>query len=147
MVKFHSETKRCFKCGRELSPECFYRHPAMSDGHLNKCKDCTKDDNRKNRASKHDYYIAYDMKRDATPERKVALLSARARYKNRHKDKILARNKAWSRYRKIVGQQICGICGSKENVEMHHPDYSRPRDVQWLCKRCHEALHAKVDRE
>ena len=31
-------------------------------------------------------------------------------------------------------------CGS-EAVEMHHPDYSRPLDVRWLCRPCHLKLH------
>lgn len=36
--------KKCFKCGvlKELTD--FYKHKMMGDGHLNKCKDCTKSD-------------------------------------------------------------------------------------------------------
>ena len=34
------------------------------------------------------------------------------------------------------------MCG-KENVmcEGHHTDYSKPYDVMWLCKECHENMH------
>ena len=39
--------KKCFKCGiaKELSE--FYVHPKMGDGHLGKCKSCTKNDSNK----------------------------------------------------------------------------------------------------
>lgn len=40
-------TKRCFKCGNILSIDNFYIHPQLSDGHLNKCKTCTKNDVKK----------------------------------------------------------------------------------------------------
>lgn len=34
----------------------------------------------------------------------------------------------------------CEKCGS-ENSEMHHEDYDKPLDVQWLCRPCHLDLH------
>lgn len=45
-------TKRCFKCLCELPLEAFYKHAMMGDGHLNKCKDCTKKDTKANRLAK-----------------------------------------------------------------------------------------------
>lgn len=35
----------------------------------------------------------------------------------------------------------CATCGTTKNVEAHHPDYSKPREVIWKCRRCH-----RVDR-
>jgi len=35
----------------------------------------------------------------------------------------------------------CALCGSVES-EMHHHDYSKPLDVNWLCHACHIDFHA-----
>lgn len=34
----------------------------------------------------------------------------------------------------------CEKCGTAKS-EAHHEDYSKPFDVQWLCRQCHAALH------
>jgi len=36
--------KKCFKCNVEKELTEFYKHGAMGDGHLGKCKECTKAD-------------------------------------------------------------------------------------------------------
>lgn len=40
------KTKTCFKCNVTQPLDEFYKHPQMGDGHLNKCKQCTKSDNK-----------------------------------------------------------------------------------------------------
>lgn len=39
-----------------------------------------------------------------------------------------------------IMKQPCLICGSK--AEAHHPDYSTPLDVVWLCSQHHKQAHA-----
>ena len=31
-------------------------------------------------------------------------------------------------------------CGS-DHVEMHHPDYTKPLEIVWICRNCHLELH------
>ena len=37
------KTKNCIICNVNKPLDAYYKHPKMRDGHLNKCKDCTKD--------------------------------------------------------------------------------------------------------
>jgi len=44
--------------------------------------------------------------------------------------------------RGLVVQTACENCGA-EKSEAHHPDYSRPMQVKWLCRPCHKAEHRR----
>jgi len=34
----------------------------------------------------------------------------------------------------------CSKCGSTENLEHHHPDYSKPLEYVTLCRHCHRKI-------
>lgn len=51
--------------------------------------------------------------------------------------------RAYSRVLVVRGKvpvEPCRICGD-EKAQRHHPDYSNPRVVEWLCKLCHVEHH------
>ena len=37
-------------------------------------------------------------------------------------------------------QGPCSVCGDKDS-QAHHPDYSDPRNVVWMCRPCHLKHH------
>lgn len=41
------------------------------------------------------------------------------------------------KFGRIVRPAACQQCGATGDVEAHHPDYRRFRDVEWLCPGCH----------
>ncbi len=62
--------------------------------------------------------------------------------RKRHPEKNRARQAV--RYAIKIGKLVrmpCAECGARDRVEAHHEDYSRPLDVIWLCKGCHENKH------
>lgn len=55
-----------------------------------------------------------------------------------------ANTRAYSRVLEQRGQlkrKPCRKCGAN-HAERHHPDYSNPRLVDWLCTPCHQMEHA-----
>ena len=134
--------KTCFKCKRSLILSEFYKHKAMADGHLGKCKDCTKQDAWESRHVKHrERVLEYDRRRAKMKERKDAAAIILARWKAQNPEKRASQNKLNTAVRDgKIKKQPCFVCGAK--AEAHHPDYSRPLDVVWLCSAHHRQTHA-----
>ncbi|QMV32651.1 hypothetical protein F1_00023 [Ralstonia phage Heva] len=47
---------------------------------------------------------------------------------------------------RLIPWSVCAIPECSEAPEAHHPDYSRPLDVVWLCDHHHKETH-KMARE
>ena len=132
--------KKCFKCERVLPLSQFYKHKQMSDGHLNKCKKCTKSDAKANRDKNIEYYRAYDRERGnrQSPEYHVE-------YRKQFPKKYKAKNAVGNAIRdgRMKKEDTCSKCGSEFSVHAHHDDYDYPLTVRWLCAACHHQWHAK----
>lgn len=64
-----SSKKLCFKCGESQPRTEFYKHSAMSDGLLGKCKTCTKKDALQHRLDNLEKVREYDRQRAKNPGR------------------------------------------------------------------------------
>jgi hypothetical protein len=131
--------KTCFRCGVSKALEDFYRHPAMADGRLDKCKACTRADVRRRHLARLDAVRAYDRARASLPQRRQLSRDVLRRERLEHPDRIAARAAARDAARRgsLAKAEACERCGLKGRLELHHADYSRPLFVAWLCKPCH----------
>ena len=136
-------SKKCFRCGNILPLDHFYAHPAMADGHLNKCIECTKEDVKAHRISNPSHYRDYEAKRNKFPSR-ISVISCRTKkWRDRHPERYKAQNMVNNavRDKKLTKPSDCQICGKMCRVVAHHRDYSKPLDVLWVCQKCHRDLH------
>lgn len=133
--------KTCFKCGVEKTTDDFYRHPYMGDGLLGKCKECTKIDVWKDRQKNIEQKREYDRARASLPHRKALRQRTSSEWLIKHPDRKRAHSKLHYALRAGVVKRLpCWVCGEK--AEAHHPDYSAPLDVVWLCPTHHKQAHA-----
>jgi hypothetical protein len=134
--------KKCFKCNQIKPLSDYYKHPQMGDGHLNKCKCCTKKDTKErldrklkepefleNERSRHRekyYRLDYKEKHKPSPDqKKISTQKHREKYPEKY-------------HAKIASQRIKCI-----NGERHHWSYNKEhyRDVIDLTIKDHAKAH------
>src|SRR5258708_23011340 len=57
----------------------------------------------------------------------------------KYKDNCRSAANAYKKRGHLI-QKPCRICWDPDS-QMHHPDYDRPLEVEWLCRPCHLELH------
>lgn len=124
LQRFRSSMKICKKCGAELPLTSFYTHKQMADGHLSFCKDCVRTRVLAHRSLNLEMIRAYDRSRG---------------YRVYDRNKERARQLVYNAVRRGELQKQPCWCGAPG--EAHHHDYSRPLDVDWLCKTHHGMEH------
>lgn len=140
--------KVCFRCGIEQPLSEFYKHKQMGDGHLNKCKTCTKEDTKsrevelrnsdpewveaeKVRAREKYYRLGYKDEHKPTAEKKKIIIE---NYKAKYPEKQLAKNATQHLKIEILGNQL------------HHWSYNEEhfKDAIELSVREHKKLHRYI---
>lgn len=142
----------CKECKNPKTDDGFYLSNQAT------CKECVKRRTRLNRAENIAYYRSYDRMRYRMDETRQeaskacgktdAAAEAKKRYAVRTRienpEKYKARNRVNNSVRsgKVEKGKSCFFCEKVSGLQAHHPDYSRPLDVYWLCPSCHGKVHA-----
>ena len=148
-------SKICTRCEKKKSVDEFYKNQGMADGRLSQCIGCVRDyQNKRNKAnpgpsriqarewrSKNRKHHRAQVKKWRQENRdKVNEYSRRRYHDPKNRQKVEARYAAINavRYGKLIRPTNCSRCGTRCTPEAHHPDYSKPLDVEWLCRTCHK---------
>jgi len=132
------DKKRCSTCKETKPLDEFSREKRAKDGRRSQCKVCASalqkvyDQTEKRKATKKAYF--------QTDKGKAAM----ARYKETNPEKIKAKDIVNNAIKagKLSKPTECPRCGnSKNRIEGHHKDYSKPLEVEWLCQPCHLKEH------
>ena len=156
--------KYCATCS-ETKNECeFHKRKASVDGLAAKCKSCQRDYDRARAHLPHrvearnpklngvvGLYCVLDKDHPARTDIDVksAYYKRNVNKVNKANSKYIANNPNKRKAQTAISNAIrdgeivrcdCSICG-KPNAEGHHPDYSKPLDVIWLCSSHHKQWH------
>lgn len=113
--------KPCNVCRKTLPVDAFYRDSSRITGYFYRCKPCDK-----------------GVRRNSSAYR-----AKQKREKLKYPEKALARALLHVAIKKgvVVRPVNCEACKQTRKVYGHHPDYSKPLEVVWLCSVCHYAIH------
>jgi ribosomal protein S27AE len=136
--------KECFKCKTVKPLSDFYKHSKMADGHINKCKECNKNDVTEHRNKNLEKIREYDRARGKESKR----IKATTEITRAWRAEDSRRNVAHSLVAKAIRngtlvRQPCVRCAEAKSLA-HHEDYDHPLVVMWLCQACHKQRHKEL---
>jgi hypothetical protein len=149
--------KKCFKCSATKHIDEFYKHPQMGDGHLNKCKDCTKRDSSMNKTETRKCFICgMDFMANKNEVKRrgggAKTCSRKCYYKRLNillEEKYPVKTNYYTIHnwveKKLGKPQECSGCGRNDNRRYEWANISGKylqdtSDWKRLCKKCHHEL-------
>lgn len=135
-------TKICFKCNIDKPLSEYYKHKQMGDGHLNKCKDCTKKDSKERLYDKlkDPIWVESEQKRHREKYHRLD-------YKEKHKPTPEKKKEAVGKYFLKYPEKRTATLAA-QNIESnlghnHHWSYNKEhrKDVIDITEKDHAKAH------
>ena len=118
----------CLECDRLLPEQDFHRQRSAARGFMGTCKSCTLNlkKKRRRRHSQADAHVRAWNRANATTKQAIRMILKYAVSGGL-----------------VANPSTCSRCGSTYGIQAHHHEYSlaAATDVEWLCGRCHRAVH------
>lgn len=143
---------RCPTCKLRLPAEAFYSRPALANGISSQCRAChtaasirTRDPDL-HRATCREYARRARLRDPQRIRDRVRIRRASSPREAEQKTEARALLNAAVRSGRVIRPTDCSRCRRVGAVHGHHPDYSEPLLVTWLCPLCHGFVHRKKAR-
>ena len=131
--------KICLRCHREKASTEFNANKTRPDGLQAYCKICSK---------------AYECEYGRNNKEKIRIKNKN--YLKATKGSVAKRNTPKDKCRnalrdavhrgKIIKPLFCEFCGKDKKIQGHHPDYTKPLEVDWACSQCHTIIEQYISR-
>ena len=137
--------KICKLCKQQKPIDKFYRDRTKREGRRNCCKLCENKLASAYRKLHADMFSRREKKR-----------YQRRRKNPAHQQRVLIYNRQWRTEEKTrahnttarklqhLKPEVCEECKIKPAQMAHHPDYSKPNKVNWICYCCHSLFRANL---
>ena len=117
----------CRKCGETKYLYLFKVNSSLPSGHTYLCKSCANLESLKYKNTNKDYFKKYYKQHRKKINKQIR------EWLNKHPDVKNCRNRLNTGR---IKKSPCTICKNPMS-EAHHNDYSKPKDIIWLCKKHH----------
>lgn len=134
-------TKKCRDCKKIKPYSQFRKNILVKSGYINSCNDCRNKYEREHHRDNYDREKAHlkAIKRTLSGKSKECTKRMQTKYPEKYKARYTTKHAIKSG---LIEKRPCEICNDVKS-ECHHPDYSKPLEVRWLCKKHHMELHRK----
>jgi hypothetical protein len=147
--------KTCQRCKETKGRSEFYSLKKAPDGLLGTCKSCVCSDVRRHyrRCRQDARWVAKERARGRLKNKRRLQLglphpTSKETLKRYCENNPIKKRSHWAAARALrkgvlIRPENCEHCGASGRLLKHHPDYSQPLKVTWLCSACHGIQHRK----